>query len=208
MNDYAELLNEIESIAGDLRGKTFRAAAEWLIAHSSLLGLMMETGSYRGPSDGHSTLIFAKLAELIDWEFYSLDIDREITNKAESLLTDRMGAHGKTQFVTGDSLATIHNALQLLNAGRGPIRFAYFDSADHDPNNPSRSQRHQLAEVGCTVGLMVPPCAILMDDNIPETGGKTKLSMAFLEDLGWIKKAEGYQLFYVNETGDNFRAFR
>ena len=182
------LLYRIETLAGCQRAATFRKAAEFILEHNCRR--IVETGSYRGnPADGQSTLILALLAKELAGEILSIELNPEPIELAKTLLESNNVA-GWVNFSQTDSVVglSIHNE---------NIRFAYLDSYDHEAHNPGPCQRHQLAEVGALYGKMVAPCAILLDDHVPETGGKTALSAAFLKDRGWKLAAEGYQLLFT-----------
>lgn len=183
-----QLLDRIEQLAGPQRGKTFRKAAEFILEHNCRR--LVETGTYRGiPGDGQSTLILALLAKELAGELLSIELNSEPIAMAKTLLE----TNDLAQWVNlsqGDSVIGLSLQTEF-------IRFAYLDSYDHDPSNPGPCQRHQLAEIGAIYGKMVAPCAILLDDNVPETGGKTALSAAFLKERGWTLAAEAYQLLWT-----------
>lgn len=192
MTNTAALLDRIELLAGSQRDKTFRAAAEFALAHK--LRWFIETGCYRGnPADGLSTLILAELAAANSGRLYSVDINADSIRQAKTMLAINGAGSHPVIFYKSDSVL-------FLSSWRLSVQFAYIDSYDHEPANPGPCQRHQLAEIGALLGkILFPPCAILLDDNIPETGGKTLLSAAFLKDRGWKLAAESYQLLFVRE---------
>jgi hypothetical protein len=186
-----ELLDRIEELAGPQRARTFRAAAEFILFHNCRS--IVESGCYRGnPADGQSTLILALLAKELGGEVDSVDLNRSSIDMATALLKAQPEhqLEGWVRFSECDSVLSICHF-------EPPIRFAYLDSHDHEASNPGPCQRHQLAEVGAIYGKMMAPCAILLDDNIPGTGGKTALSAAFLRDRGWTLAAEAYQILFT-----------
>jgi len=186
-----DLIEYIKQLAGPLRAETFAAAAEFILRHDP--GCIVETGCYRGSDcDGNSTLILALLAMEIgpDCQCYSVDISVEHIASAKKRLAEVGIASDTVTFVESDSVAW----LRKFNT---QIGFAYLDSFDHDPNNPLPCQQHQLAEVTNCLPMMTTPAAFLLDDNVAETGGKTKLACAHLESLGWKKAAEGYQVLFT-----------
>lgn len=185
------LLDRIETLAGCQRDKTFRTGAEFVLTHK--LRWFVETGCYRGnPADGLSTLILAELAAANSGRLCSADINADAIESAKSMLASNGADKHPVVFHNGDSVL-------FLSSWKLSVEFAYLDSFDHDPANPGPCQRHQLAEVGALLGKMTAPGAILLDDNVPETGGKTALSAAFLLERGWKLAAEGYQLLFVRE---------
>lgn len=183
-----ELLDRIETLAGCQRNKTFRKAAEFILEHNCRY--IVETGCFRGnPADGQSTLILAMLAHELDGLVDSVDINSSSTDLARGLLAEHHLRH-RVRFSESDSVVA-------LSHFSPPIRFCYLDSYDHEAKNPGPCQRHQLAELGAIYGKMVSPCAILLDDHVAETGGKTALSAAFLGDRGWKLEMEAYQMLWT-----------
>jgi hypothetical protein len=178
-------LDTVEKTAGELRGKSFRMAAEIILQHH--MKWLVETGCYRGGAcDGESTLILGRLATACAGVLDSYDISQEHINRA------RQHADGcSVAFCVGDS---------VLNLGRrtDPISFAYLDSLDFDTGNPGPAQRHNLAEVGAILGKMEQPGAIMVDDCKLEHGGKNGLSHPFLLDHGWKMVFDDYQRLYTN----------
>jgi predicted O-methyltransferase YrrM len=183
----AELLDDVERLAGQMRAKTMRGAAEFILNHEP--GTLVETGCYRGYStDGESTMIFGMLAKHLGARLISCDIDPDHIAKAidhTSELADWI------EFHQGDSVS-------ILSRTQAEPVFVYLDSLDHDEANPGPCQRHQLAELAAIYGKLKNPCAILMDDNVAPTGGKPALAKLFLEEHGWKKLMEDYQLLYAN----------
>lgn len=186
----SEFLDAIERLAGTLRGKTFRAAARFVIEHKSRA--LIETGCYRGdPADGQSTLVLALLAKEVEGYLDSYELNTDPINHAMRLVESREGLYPAfVQFHQGDSVNS-------LSERDHKIHFAYLDSYDYEEPNFGPCQRHQLAELGAIYGKMQSPCAILLDDYLPKTGGKTALSAAFLKDRGWTLAAQGYQLLFT-----------
>lgn len=187
-----ELLDKIRTLSGELRAETFQAAAKFILEHDCQF--ILETGCYRGiPADGQSTVIFGLLAKETGGQFHSYEISQDSLSRASLLAA----THGlRAEDISFHHMDSVFGLSALRPAS---VRFAYLDSFDHDPNNPGQSQRHELAEIGAILGKMLAPCAILLDDCIPETGGKTLLGSKFLEDQGWKLRASGYQLFYTME---------
>jgi len=183
-----ELLDKIETLAGSLRAKTFRAAAEFILENKCRN--IFETGCYRGNlEDGQSTLIFALLAKELKWNFNSYDSCAGHCDAAKLLLNQ----NELPGFVwCADSVLALGS---LLSDG---VDFIYLDSYDYTESDPGPCQRHELAEIGAVLGKMATPSAILLDDCIPETKGKTLLGAQFLKERGWKLAAEGYQLLFTN----------
>lgn len=195
-----ELLEQVELLAGNTRRKSFRLAAEFIIRHR--LRRIVETGCYRGhPAatpqahienrnhDGQSTVIFALLARELGCVFDSYDKDPNHVARARALL-GLFGLQDSASFHVGDSV-------DALSRRAEPIDFIYFDSFDHNPNNPLPCQLHQLAEVGAAFGKLQRPAGILLDDCKFETGGKAGLSDPFLRSRGWKLEFDGYQRLFT-----------
>lgn len=182
-----ELLTRIEQLAGPQRNRSFRIAAEWVLAHP---GPLIETGCYRGiPQDGQSTVILALLAQHIGIVALSYDIRDDHISQAQALLRDQHLEQFVT-FIHGDSIDTLAHR-------KTHIRFAYLDSYDFEANDPEPSQRHQLKEAQLVVDLVDKPAAILLDDCDLPHGGKAGMSGPFLESHGWKLVYSAYQRLYV-----------
>jgi SAM-dependent methyltransferase len=196
----AELLEQVELLAGNTRRKSFRLAAEFIIRHK--LRRIVETGCYRGhpaataqahlenrAHDGQSTVIFALLARELGCVFDSYDKNPGHVARARDLL-GMFGLQDSACFHVGDSVAALSRRAE-------PIDFIYFDSFDHSPNNPLPCQLHQLAEVGAALGKLQRPAGILLDDCKFATGGKAGLSDPFLRARGWKLEFDGYQRLFT-----------
>lgn len=182
MNDA--LLDSIEILAGSLRARTFRAAAEFVLNHDCKR--MVETGCYRGaPTEGKSTIILGMLAETLGGTLDSFDISDIAIGYAAAAVPPAFLDKGIVEFHCQDS---------VIGLGRQTwgIKFAYLDSLDC--GFPG-AQMHELAEIGAILGKMKPPCAILLDDVGPD--GKTVLGAEFLSQRGWKIAASGYQLLFT-----------
>jgi hypothetical protein len=189
--EQKSLVAKVGKLAGGLRGNTFSAAAAFVLKLRP--AALVETGCFRGDTaDGNSTLILATLAKAIGARFYCIDNNPHHLTLAANHL-NAAGLKTFATFVESDSVA-------WLTQNKAPIGFAYLDSLDHDPKNPGPCQEHQLSELKAAIGNMTPTCAILLDDNIPETGGKTKLASEHLQSLGWTKEIESYQILFTRHT--------
>lgn len=186
----SEIQKQIEIWAGELRSKTFLAAAEFIL--KTRPKLIIETGCYRGgDSDGHSTLIFAALAEAVDGFARSFDNNPKHVELAVELL----GMNDLSKYM----LVCEADSVTALSLTSEPIGFLYLDSFDFGPEDPGPCQRHQLAEVGAAYGKLAPTCGILLDDYDLASNGKAGLSIPFLTSRGWRKASYGYQMFLTRE---------
>lgn len=189
--DMHPLIATVRKLAGPQRADTFAAAATFIMSLDK--PVLVETGCYRGcDADGCSTLILAMLAEATDGTLHTFEISEEHIGSMVTMLGERAtsSANQRVCVHQGDSVEKLGNF-------QGRIDFAYLDSFDHDPTNPGPCQRHELAEIGAIYAKMNPCSAILLDDNVPETGGKPLLGAAFLRDRGWTQEHDGYQLFFT-----------
>jgi predicted O-methyltransferase YrrM len=186
-----DLLKQIEKLAGWQRHATFRKAAEFILDNNCQQ--MVETGCYRGTyQDGQSTLILALLAKALNYGMVtSFDNNPDHIKLARELLVQ----HEVLPWWNSECTDSVHG----LSRRKQWVDFAYLDSLDHNPKDPLPCQAHQLAEVGAVIGKMHGPCAILMDDNDVETGGKVAQSVPFLKRNGWKVVAEEYQILMVKE---------
>jgi predicted O-methyltransferase YrrM len=182
-------IDAIEKLAGDLRGKSFRNAAHYILSLS--LKRLVETGCYRGgPQDGESTLILANLAFQTGGVLDSYEINQDHINKATVHVR---GEHDDVaiHFHLGDS------AMELAERTE-PIDFAYLDSRDFEVNDPGPSQKHQLAEVMAILPKMAKPGIIMVDDCKLKHGGKNGLSHPVLLENGWKLVHDDYTRIYAN----------
>lgn len=188
MND---LLNQVKDWAGCQRYTTFVKAAEFIL--DNRCNQFIETGCYRGiPEDGQSTLILALLAkQALGGLLTSFDDNPDHIALARNLLDD----HKLMPWCSFECIDSVHG----LSRRKQWVDFAYLDSLDHNPKDPLPCQAHQLAEVGAVLGKMHAPCAILVDDNVPESGGKVAQSVPFLQRNGWKIVVEEYQILLVKE---------
>jgi len=186
-NNHQHLLSTIETLAGDLRAKTFRAAAEFVLQHDNRP--IIECGCFRGEvSEGQSTLILGLLASAMNTQLISVDWNNDNIEKARAAVKH-------LPHVT----FRLCDSVRFLSAERQLPVLLYLDSYDYSKENPLPCQIHQACEVGAAYGKLVRPCCVLLDDHITGTGGKTLLSSMFLKERGWRLAAEGYQLLYVLE---------
>jgi len=185
-----QIINLVRELAGTQRSATFCASASFIIAQRPKF--IVETGCFRGiTGDGNSTLIFAVLAREIGAKFWSLDINPDHVKMAkEYLLENGLDAHADV---------VLTDSVKWLSENRHPIGFCYLDSFDHDPANPLPCQQHQLSEVNSAQACLSHPSAFLLDDNVEDTGGKTKLSSQRLTQLGYTLSASGYQLLFTKQ---------
>jgi predicted O-methyltransferase YrrM len=186
-----QLLDEVSRLAGALRGRTFRAAAKFVLRYRPRR--LIETGCFRGiVEDGCSTLILARLKKELGQEtiFESYEKAPEHVARAQRLVAEH-GLGGQVTFIVGDSVENIGRSTP------DKVGFAYLDSYDFEERDPLPSQRHQLAEAGAILGRMSEVSAILLDDCALPHGGKGGMAIPFLLEHGWKIVLQEYQTLLV-----------
>lgn len=178
-----EILNRCKELArGEFgRHESFGLAIEWILNNAKPGTMLVETGRTRSNGEGQSTVILAILAQEVGVPFVSIDFDPATVDIAKELLA-RHGVNdytSHTMLVTADSTQTISNLST-------PICFCYLDSA--------QSPQLELQEATALVAKMTKPAAILIDD-CGESGGKSVLSVPFLEARGWKLVFAAFQRF-------------
>jgi hypothetical protein len=186
----ADLRQSILSLAGPVRGQGFAAAFDFVFRHGIPSRPIVETGCYRGREwEGVSTLLLALTARSVGAKLISIDLNAGHIEKARRLV-EPVGE--RVQFMCSDSVRA------LSEIKHEPI-LLYLDAFDHDPQNPRPCQEYQLQEIQAIHARLRPPCAVLLDDNVSATGGKSRLSAEFLENNGWHKAVNSYQLLFTKE---------
>jgi predicted O-methyltransferase YrrM len=149
---------------------------------------LIETGTLRDASlvDGGSTILFARLANATDSQFYSVDNCQSHLDVAAAELK-KVGLDAR--FACIDSVV-------FLSCFQTPIHILYLDSYDYAEGNPLPAQIHQLAEIGAAYGKLSDDAVILLDDcNIPG-GGKGLLTDRWLTERKWNLLHDKYQKLY------------
>ncbi len=181
-----KILEHCKELAGKVRRESFGLAVEWILNNVKSPSILLETGRFRGNGDeGKSTLIFSILAQELGIQFISVDFNAATVPLAMGLFCDNgMGNwFENTSLITADSTQSI-SKLYL------PIAFCYLDSA--------QSPQLELEEVTVLAGKMNTTAAILIDD-CGESGGKSVLSVPFLQAHGWKLVFAEFQRFLIHE---------
>ena len=118
-----------------------------------------------------------------DSHFFSVDISQQNLDGAASGLEYK----DATTLVCDDSV-------HFLEAFEEQIDFLYLDSYDFELDNPGPSQEHHLKEIQSAYDKFSPHCVVMIDDCDLPHGGKGKLAIQYLENMGWHKVVEGYQV--------------
>lgn len=197
MNEMSWPLRVLIERYGDFRKETWKAAVRTVRQYA--LRNLVETGCFRGTdADGWSTIILARLAKDVGGRLDSYEINRENIATAKSVLQS-VGLSNFVTFHEGDSVLNLARRTQAID-------FAYLDSFDcGEGPDYGPCQKHQLAEFEAVLPLFNPKAAVLLDDHIPATGGKTKLTIQRLESLGWQNLATGYQVLYFTRNAQELK---
>ena len=161
-----------------IRFSTFKKLFE--IAEKGELKYIVETGTARGKEkiyymkprinwkDGMSTILFAEYSNLVQGTFWSCDIDNKNVFNAYKFTEN---FQYKVNFAVADSLIFLRDLSTKID-------ILYLDSLD---GNISGSSEHQLKEAKLSINKLNENGLILLDDK----GGKTNLSIPYLNDNGW-----------------------
>lgn len=159
--------------------------------------LIVETGCMRADhgqfafgDDGASTYIFDDFINFYDGEFYSVDINQDNVNHAQSLVSD------KTKVVCSDSVKYLWSLPKDKK-----IDFLYLDSYDVRRDNPHPSQLHHVKEMCAAIDKLRKGSIVCIDDHDAFfTGGvigKGTYVKEFMDAIGAECIHEGYQIVWV-----------
>jgi hypothetical protein len=184
--------------------KYFERSSHRFFTFQSALGLFLqrggtnivETGTTRMADDwgaGMSTYIFGDVAQHYDKRVWTCDILPEAMDVCKTVTKDYSD---KITYIVSDSLAFLHTFHE-------PIDLLYLDSMDcpifDEPETPllMASQAHQINELKEAYGKLSEKAVILLDDNWFANGGKTKLSIEHLRNLGWTCVLDSQQSVWI-----------
>jgi len=173
----------------DKRAKTFRKLFELMEEKNKDYYLIVETGcsrtenNYKG--DGMSTVLFDEFVNFYDGKVISVDINKTHCDFARPLVSS------KTEIFCADSV----KFLWRLNP-QTEIDLLYLDSFDINFNKPHLSMLHHIKELCAIIGRLKNGTIIAIDDNI-EKAGKGGYIADFMENLGYKKIINGYQIGWV-----------
>jgi len=171
------------------RVKTFRKLFELLEEKNKDSYLIVETGCSRSKnnynSDGMSTVLFDEFVNFHDGKVISVDINETHCNIARSLVSN------KTEIFCNDSVKFLWG----LNPPTD-IDLLYLDSFDINFNKPHPSMLHHIKELCAIIGRLKKGAIIAIDDNI-EKSGKGGYISDFMENLGYKKVIDEYQIAWV-----------
>ena len=155
--------------------------------------IFVETGTIQsGPEwcvqDGCSTVILAKIAQIIGANLYSVDTNPAACIKSREVCEP-----------FSDSVQVIEgNSISFLNTfNDGLIDLLYLDSLDFDENNPGYSQEHYKNEVIAAYDKLHRNSIVMIDDCKLKDGGKCKLVREFLLSKGWTLYFSSYQEIFI-----------
>ena len=146
---------------------------------------------------GSSTLFFGAFCERYDRRLITVD------NVARHMKVSKQATQEYKDYITYAFIDSVKFLTEFKVKGYGRIDLLYLDSLDcpFPPGDATESQIHQLNELKAAYDKLHVGSILLLDDNMFENGGKTRLTKKFLLeskewtcilDLGqslWVKKA-------------------
>ena len=118
--------------------------------------ICIETGASHNWDDGCVGAFFAKVCELTNGEFHSVDINPELVNNSK-LLYNSLGFTNITHYIN-DSVNYLNNTKVIPN-------LVHLDSWDLDLTNPFPSALHGWQEFIAIEGKMPIGSILIVDDN-------------------------------------------
>jgi predicted O-methyltransferase YrrM len=178
------------------RAHTFRKTFELLEmnAHkySKKFYHILETGCVRSKNsfdgDGMSTVLFDAFVNYYDGMVMSIDINEEHCKLARSLVSK------KTQVICADSVKYLWRVVE-----GNFIDLVYLDSYDIDFNNPHPSALHHMKEFCAISGQLSDGTLVAVDDQKNENSGKGMYIARFMEDVGYKRFIDDYQIGWIIE---------
>ena len=180
------------------RALTMFKALQLYLDKKTTPGIIVESGCVRMREDwgaGMSTLVFGDVCKAYNHHLFTVDnnpdalyVCREVTKEFEVFIT----------YVENDSV-------DFLKSFNQRIDFLYLDSMDcpeYDSPISTRliqSQIHQLLELEAAWDKLSDDPVILLDDNLFDNGGKTRLSKVFLQERGFAEVMGGKQSLWIKK---------
>ncbi len=154
--------------------------------------ILVETGRARNgcqncAGDGCSTVVFAGWAKDHAASLFSIDIDPVAVAESKKVVEL---INPSVQFFVQDSIAFLRGFNQKID-------FLYLDSYDFDFDDPLPSQLHHLNEIMAVYPHLKKETIVMIDDCDLPHGGKGKLAIEFLQNLGWKVLLSRYQTILV-----------
>ena len=173
------------------RAGTFRRIFEELEKKNKDFYTVVETGCARikgnFTGDGMSTVLFDAFINYYDGKVYSVDINDEHCKVARSLVSN------KTEVICDNSLHFLAEFSEKQS-----IDLLYLDSFDIKFAKPHESALHHLKEFVAVFASLQPGTVIAIDDNEKNpVSGKGMYVAEFLEDLGYEKFIDEYQIGWI-----------
>lgn len=138
-------------------------------------------------NEAGSTILFAKAAYLLDADFYSVDINKEVIKNAKQAVKKYKKA---VFFSQSDSLL-------FLRKFQDPIDFLYLDTGEYDSSRPEISQNQILAEIRTAYPKLHKNSIVMINDCGFPQGGKGKLAIEYLKQKGWKVHLDEFQVILV-----------
>jgi hypothetical protein len=166
--------------AGNRRYSTMKLAISLFLQRDECKNIL-ETGCQRQIEDwgaGCSSYVFSNVLKEFPekGQLYSVDISPKNMEVCAAVTEKR------NMYYLGDSVGFLRN---LKTWVKEPIGLLYLDSLDYELQWQKESQLHQLEEIKGAYDKLNEDSIVLLDDNMFENGGKTKLTKEFLSEKGW-----------------------
>ena len=175
----------------DARRPSFIKALELLEERGART--LVETGTARDGAtnfygDGGSTVLFGNWAYDRKAILSTVDISEQAIERAKDA-TVAWASH--IDYFVSDSVAFLENFGKKID-------FLYLDSFDYDIANPTPSQEHHLREIKAAEKWLHEKSIVMIDDCDLPFGGKGKLVIEYLSNLGWKTLYSGYQVILTH----------
>ena len=178
------------------RDESMLKALELLREKHLAPGIIVETGCQRMINDiggGQSTLIFADFCKEFNYHLFTVDNNPDAMEVAIDVTKE---FEAFVSYVVNDSVLFLAGFNQKID-------FLYLDSMDcpeYDSPTSSRliaSQVHQYIEMETALSKLSDDPVILLDDNLFDNGGKTRLTKFLLKERGFSEIVSGKQSLWV-----------
>jgi hypothetical protein len=174
---------------------TFRAALNLLLQLGGKH--IVETGSLRRPGnwyyDGCSTYLFGEFADRYGGHLWTCDLDEQVIETAR----------GATAAFDARITYVCQDSVRFLASFQETIDLLYLDSLDcPDEGDASVPQAHSLRELVAAFPNLSNRAIVLLDDNAPANGGKTRRAKEYLLDAGWLCVLDSRQSLWMRPCGE------
>lgn len=173
------------------REDTFGEAIEYLESLNKERYLVVETGCMRQPtwSDGRSTALFDRFAQVCGGKVFSVDISSENCEYAER------NTSAQTSIINQDSILFLQRFARDSSIA---IDLLYLDSYDLDLCNPHPSALHHLMELCGAAPALASGSLVVVDDHCgSEIAGKSEYVLHWMDRIGATELFNAYQIGWI-----------